>query len=50
VSNSQGQLITQQGIQTNSTQAVWLNWLTTGTYTVQIVTSEYTESKTIIKE
>jgi hypothetical protein len=49
VRNSQGQLITQQGIQTNSTQTVWLNWLTSGSYTVQVVTSEYTESKIIIK-
>jgi len=49
VRNSQGQLITQQTIQTNNSQAVWLNWLTNGSYTVQVVTSEYTETKTIIK-
>ena len=49
VRNSQGQLITQQTIQTNNSQTVWLNWLTNGSYTVQVVTSEYTESKTIIK-
>jgi len=50
VRNSQGLLITQQGIQTNNTQTVWLNWLPAGSYTVQVVTSEYTESKIIIKD